>query len=111
MGWRRCSPPVTLFVWYSALPEKPKRLPKCSQLALSAVPEAAVLPGWGVGRSQSVLGLKAGRKEARKDALAPRPGQWPSSVRPHASGRGSAPRLWGPIGILGLSEAQAVHGG
>lgn len=43
----------------------------------------------GKRHSQSVLGLKAGRKEARKDALAARPGQWPSSVWPHASGRGS----------------------
>lgn len=47
---------------------------------------SAARPGWG--RSQSVLRLKAGRREVRKDGLAACPGQWPSSMRPHASGRG-----------------------
>lgn len=86
---------------------KAKAPPQCSQRALSAVPEGAVLPDPDGGAvSIRVEGGPQGNQEGRAGRATWPVAQFYAASRQRA--RLWPSRLWGPIGILGLSEVQAV---
>ncbi|MEJ1273460.1 hypothetical protein NN561_004327 [Cricetulus griseus] len=92
--------------------EKPKRLSNVHSERSRPRPRAQCCQN-GVGRCpKSVLGLRAGRREVRKDAQAARPGRGPSSMRPRTPASAALSSrfagCWVQIGILGLSEAPAA---
>lgn len=96
------------FVRCPALPEKPKRLPSVSSERSRLSPRAQCCQARMGAQSVSIRieGRAQGNREGRA-GCAPWPvAQFYAASRQRA--RLSAPRLWGPIGILGLSEALAM---
>lgn len=97
-----------LFVRCSALPEKPKRLPSVRSERSRLSPRAQCCQTRMGAQSVSIRveGGPQGNQEGRAGRATWPVTQFYAASRQRA--RLSPSRLWGPIGILGLLEAQTV---